>query len=221
MKNLTGCNFGRLKVIDIDLERTCEANKRRTYWICKCKCGNLMSTRSDGLQSGHTKSCGCLKKEQNKINLSKAHTHKQSNTKLYAVWNSMKMRCHNKQNGSYPRYGGRGIKVCREWFKSYEPFYNWAMSNGYKEGLTIDRKNNSGNYEPSNCRWITNKEQCRNRRTNIKINYDSRIMTLMEFSEITKINYSCLLARCKRWISEYRGKTIDGERLLSTVERTG
>lgn len=85
---------------------------------------------------------------------------------LYRVWASMKSRCYNKKYHNYSDYGGRGIIICDAWINNYEIFHNWAIENGYKKGLSLDRENNNGNYEPSNCRWVTNKIQSRNRRSN-------------------------------------------------------
>ncbi|OGS41369.1 MAG: hypothetical protein A3K77_06340 [Euryarchaeota archaeon RBG_13_31_8] len=213
-KDLRDFKFNRLKPLYIDNERTI----KKVYWICKCDCGNIISTRSDSLQSGRVKSCGCIKKEQDKINLDRT-THDLSKTRIYKIWQHIKERCYSHNSHDFCRYGGRGIKVYNEWFKSFDTFYHWAINNGYKENLTIDRINNNGNYEPNNCKWSTYKEQANNRRTNIKINFNNKIITLLEFSEFTKISYHILRYRIKKWIREYRGNVIDGERLLHTVER--
>ena len=94
--------------------------------------------------------------------------HGMRNTRLYNIWRAMRQRCNNPQNNRYSVYGGRGISVCEEW-EVFENFYKWSMENGYKEDLTIDRKNTDGNYEPSNCRWATIKEQNRNKRYQRKL----------------------------------------------------
>lgn len=105
-------------------------------------------------------------------------------SKLYNVWNVMKQRCYNPNNKRYKDWGARGIAVCSEWKDDFMNFYEWAMSNGYKEGLTIDRIDNSGNYEPNNCRWITNKEQARNRRSNINYTINGETRCILEWCEI-------------------------------------
>lgn len=107
----------------------------------------------------------------------------------------MKTRCQNSKSKEYDRYGGRGITVCEEWKNDFMSFYNWAIANGYQEGLTIDRKDNDGNYEPSNCRWITRKEQMNNCSRNHLITIDGETHTIKEWSEITGVPASRITAR--------------------------
>ena len=109
--------------------------------------------------------------------------HVQSN-KLYAVWSCMKQRCYNPKNKRWNRYGGRGIKICEEWKNSFESFREWALSHGYSEGLTIDRINNDGNYEPDNCRWATYKEQNNNYSGNVIIEYNGERHTVTQWAEL-------------------------------------
>lgn len=192
--DLKGKRFGRLTVIHLDNTK----KKRQSYWFCKCDCGAIKSIRRDCLLSGNTKSCGCLKRDQDTINLTTHHSHMLSRSRLYNIWLSMKQRCENPKNSSYERYGGRGIKVCKKWSRSSKAFFDWALANGYSDHLTIDRIDNNGNYEPSNCRWVIDKTQCRNRRSNITVEYNNKKITLIELSEITGINHKVLYARYKR-----------------------
>ena len=125
----------------------------------------------------------------------------------------MKKRCNDKNTACYDRYGGRGIKVCEEWNNSFEPFFEWAMNNGYSEELTIDRIDNNGNYEPNNCKWSTNQEQCNNRRSNIKITIGNATKTLKEWCKIFEVDYGTVLPRYHR----YPDQTI--EELFSPIPR--
>ena len=188
--DLTGQKFGRLTVVGLD-----DKNTRKTYWICQCECGGIKSARSDSLLCGAIKSCGCMKKEQDRINLEANHSHKQSGTRIYHIWQGMKARCYNVNDSHFHRYGGRGIVVCEEWKYSFQAFYEWAINNGYSEDLTIDRINNDGNYEPSNCRWATPKEQANNRNTNIYITIGNETKTLLYWCNMFKIDYRTVLAR--------------------------
>ena len=127
-----------------------------------------------------------------------AKTHGDSKSPLYAVWCTMKARCNQPNSTKYNIYGGRGIRVCDQWVNSYEAFKNWAINNGYKHGLTIDRIDVNGNYSPDNCRWTTPKEQARNTRTNHYVEYDGEVFTLIELSEKYNINYDLLKVRINK-----------------------
>lgn len=186
--DLTGQKFGKLKVI----EYAGLTKDKRAKWKCKCDCENVIVVCGKELRNGHTQSCGCFRKER----VSECHkTHGQTNTKLFYVWQTMRKRCYQKNNKDYKDYGGRGIKVCDEWQINFQAFYDWAMLNGYKEGLTIERKDTNGNYEPSNCKWATQKEQCNNRRNNHLITYNGKTQTLQKWANEYKINRQTLSSR--------------------------
>lgn len=219
--NLIGRKFGRLTVIGID-----DRGTRKTYWVCQCDCGNIKSARSDSLQCGAIKSCGCMKKEQDRVNLTANHIHKQSGTRIYEIWQGLKGRCNNIHDTRYDRYGGRGIFVCEEWEHDFEAFYKWALSNGYKDSLTIDRIDNDGNYCPENCRWATVKEQCNNRETTIKITIGNATKSLSEWCEIFELDYSTTIQKYHRngFISidelfNSKGQYRGNQQTADTVER--
>lgn len=154
--DLSGRKFGRLTVI----ERYSNIGKHAA-WLCKCECGRTKAVRSDHLLYKKTVSCGCFEDESRKSGNHYIHGGKHS--RLYNIWCGMRKRCTNKNCAAYDNYGGRGIKVCNEW-QRFEPFRDWALSNGYSDELSIDRINVNGNYEPTNCRWSDAKDQANNRR---------------------------------------------------------
>ena len=108
--------------------------------------------------------------------------HGKYKTRLYRTWSRIKTRCYNKNFQHFKHYGGRGITVCDEWLHDFMAFYDWAISNGYADNLTIDRIDVDGNYEPSNCRWITNEEQQNNRRNNIHLTYKGKTQTITQWA---------------------------------------
>lgn len=164
--DLTGQKYGRLTVIE-RAGRT--AHGEHAKWVCLCECGNVTTVIGKNLRNGNTTSCGCAHKEQ-MSQIGKANrTHGKSHTRLHKVWAGMIGRCYNPRKPYYKWYGGRGITVCDEWRNDFQSFYDWAMANGYdpdapRWDCTIDRIDVDGNYEPSNCRWVTMAEQNKNKR---------------------------------------------------------
>lgn len=153
-KSYIGKRYGRLTVVDVEY-------KCVRKFKCRCDCGNIYYAVPHDLEDGSVKSCGCLKDDisENAV----------SYDRLYKVWQDMKIRCGNEKCKGYRNYGGRGITICDEWKNNYRAFKEWAYSNGYNENAefgecTIDRIDVNGNYEPSNCRWITIQEQQKNKR---------------------------------------------------------
>ncbi|MFY0744746.1 hypothetical protein AB1K09_19965 [Solibacillus silvestris] len=198
LKDLTGNRFGRLMVIGLSERKV----GRKSYWNCKCDCGTIKEIRGDVLTSKReprTLSCGCLRNEQAVKNIEKNHKHKSSGTRLYHIWQNMKARCYNANDNSYGNYGGRGIEICDEWLNDFAKFKEWALNNGYKESLSIERHNVNGNYEPSNCSWIELNEQANNRRSTKWVHYEGKDISLKELSELTNINYGTLARRYKTY----------------------
>ena len=185
--DLTGQRFGRLVV----LERARNSSQGTAMWRCQCDCGNITVVRSYLLKKGRTKSCGCQKYEVHT-------THEQSGTRLYRIWAAMKSRVTNPNNTNYSDYGGRGITLFDAWME-FEPFYEWAIKNGYSDELTIDRIDNDKGYSPDNCRWVTRKEQDENRRCNHLITYKGETKTLSQWAEHFHIPYGTLRTRLVKY----------------------
>lgn len=193
LTNLSGKRYGKLTVQKLLYSKKQNDGKHYShYYLCRCDCGNEKIVVNSNLLTGNTQSCGCLKKE--KPNHKK---HNLSKHKLYRVYKTMINRCYNPKNISFKIYGKRGIAVCKEWQQDFMIFYNWAINAGYKEGLSIDRIDVNGNYEPTNCRWATTKEQSNNRRTNRFISYKGETHTISQWERITGIDHRKISARLK------------------------
>lgn len=187
LDDLTGKKFGKLTV----LKRSEKRSKSGTLWDCVCSCGKEVTVFSSNLKRGTSTSCGCNKK----INPN-SKKHGMSDSRIYRIWSLMKSRCNNKNSRAYPRYGGRGIKVCDEWNEPSN-FFNWAMENGYREDLTIDRIDNNGDYCPENCRWVSMKEQENNTSRNIFFSMDGETKSLTQWCDCFNMPYAAVRKRIK------------------------
>jgi len=174
-------------------------------WLCRCDCGNEKIVRGSHLIYGHTKSCGCLLKEHKGRPLKYWHPKINITSNIYMIWAGMIQRCTNSNNKAYKNYGGRGIKVCDRWLK-FENFYKDVGDP--PEGLTLDRINNNGNYEPNNWRFATRKKQNRNTRKNHLFTYNNEIKCLPELSEKYNINIKTLTSRLNKDLSIKEALTI-------------
>ena len=124
--------------------------------------------------------------------------HGKRKTRLYRIWANIKTRCYNERDPHFERWGNRGITMCDEWKDNFQNFYDWSMSHGYSDDLTIDRIDNNGNYEPSNCRWVDMRTQSRNNSRNHIVKLNGIERPLIEWTEIYKINYKTVRDRLKR-----------------------
>ena len=179
--DLTNKRFSRLIV----LKKYGHNKYNQITWLCKCDCGNLIIVSGNSLTRNNTRSCGCLYQDYLHNPRPNTQKHGKSNSRLYHIWRDMKLRCYNEKQIGYKNYGARGIKVCDEWLNKtdgFVNFYKWSINNGYKENLTLDRINNDGNYEPTNCKWSTTMEQANNTRSNRFITYKNKTKTIAEWS---------------------------------------
>lgn len=191
--DLTGKTYGRLAVIGLSPKKS----GRKSFWVCSCECGNKKLIRSDSLKDGSVQSCGCLKKEMDKVNLSTVR-HSESHTRLHNIWLGIKKRCLNPKDAGYKRYGGRGITMCDEWAQSYEAFRDWANNNGYAGNLTIERIDVNLGYSPKNCTWIPFIEQANNRQGTIWVEWNGEVQNLRQWADELGIKYSTLNGRYHR-----------------------
>lgn len=191
LKDITGQRFGKLVAIE-----PCGREKSGVVrWRCKCDCGNFTEVSGTSLRAGTTKSCGCGVIEGLKIGWERP-THKQSRTRLYSIWCGMKSRTSEKADARHKKdYYDRGIRICDEWEHSYEAFMDWALANGYSEGLTIDRIDNNGNYCPENCRWVTLAEQANNKRNNRNYTFNGKTQNIQQWARELNVSEDMLRGR--------------------------
>lgn len=174
-----GNKYGKLEVIKLLREEKYASGQKKYVWLCKCDCGETCEKDNSMLLSAKMPSCGCQKLHYK--------THSMTHTRIYNIWSNMKTRCYAKSCLS-KTYQKRNIKVCDEWKNSFIAFYNWSMQNGYKDNLSIDRIDNSGDYEPNNCRWTDKITQENNTSKNVLVLINGEVHTLAEWGRIMNIS---------------------------------
>lgn len=187
----TGMKFGRWKVIGPAPNHITSGGYPVSMWDCVCECGEKRAVRGNDLRLGKSTSCGC-----SLIDNPNSKKHGETGTPLYMVYHGMRARCYNENNKDYHHYGGRGIAICDEW-QDYEKFRDWAMLNGYQDGLSIERNNVNGDYSPENCRWANKREQSINKRTTVYLTAFGETKPLVVWAEERKISDATLRRRIK------------------------
>jgi len=192
-----GDKFGRIAVLGVPFYFSATGKNRKQYVVVSCECGKVYMVACECLLTGVIKSCGCGKRK-----------HGLSHLKLYRVWGSMLRRCNDSSIDSYKNYGGRGIRVCEAW-SDFVAFHDWAFASGYREGLFIDRIDNDGNYEPSNCRWVTRRESQNNTRATIFATAFGVTKTALDWAndERCVVGHKTLVARLKSGIEHHEAIT--------------
>jgi hypothetical protein len=205
-QDLTGQTFGRLTVIAFAGMR-----RRLSYWLCRCQCGKTLDVYRGHLRDGHTRSCGCLVGAVTRARLLGTigvnATHGKHNSAEYGIWDCIKGRCENPRNRGWSYYGGRGIRVCEEWSKSFEAFFAFVGERPSPKH-SIDRIDTNGNYEPGNVRWATRNEQQRNRRDSRRITHEGLTLSVWDWAERTGIPALVIWDRFRRGWSPARSLTV-------------
>ena len=195
VQNLVGQKFGLLTVIELDhpVQKINEKGQKDGilyYYKCLCECGQEKIVNGFYLLGNRVKSCGCLKHKGTHF------THGLGKPDTFSHWVNMKTRCLNKNNVKYKNYGGRGITICDEWL-SFENFHYWTINNGFNKDLTLERIDVNGNYEPSNCTWITMEQQAKNKRNSKIITYNGLTMNVAEWSKYLGLGRETVRERLK------------------------
>lgn len=208
--NLIGDRFGRLTVIS----KNGKTKWGNITWKCVCDCGKTVIIPGGRLKSGHTKSCGCLAYD---MHVKQLETHGYTTggrSRTLTIWCGMKARCLNPKSISYRNYGARGISICREWL-SFKAFHEWAIANGYSDGLQLDRIDNDGDYCPSNCRWVTRTENARNTRATHLITLNGKTQCAAAWIEELGISKSTFYEALRKgqtyFVNHYCPKKIEAQ----------
>lgn len=191
----TGKRFGKLYVVGL----YGKIGNDRSVWV-RCDCGNEREMGQYKLTKAvkPARSCGCAVLENH------PSTHNLTTHPLYPIWRAMRSRCYNEKSKSYPLYGARGITIGEEWKGDPKSFIDWLETNGYKKGLQIDRKDNDGPYSPDNCRVVTRKVNCNNRRDNVKVELDGKEYTVSELVDLSGRQHNTIYRRLRRGMSAYQ-----------------
>lgn len=221
---MIGRQFGEWTVIAFD---GCDG--KNTTYLCRCSCGTERHLRKNVLIHGLSKSCGCKRGEhisvatKNKSKTPHSNPFKgtgEGKTRLHVIWDGMKKRCNCLTDKHYKWYGARGIKVCNEWSNSFQTFKTWALENGYEPSLEIDRIDNDGNYEPSNCRWVTRQQQMYNTRRNRMITYNGETKCMSEWGKAMNLSPDLIYDRLKRGWSIEKTLTTPVKKSCGKVKKS-
>lgn len=194
-----GLRYGWLRAISFSHRKN-----RDDFWLFECDCGSRKVMRERGPRQGKVKSCGCYQK----FVMARNAKHGMYGTKLYYVHKSMMGRCYDRNHQSFKDYGGRGITVCKAWRHDKAAFFKWALSNGYKEGLQIERRDNMKGYSPSNCTWVTGLMNSNNKRNNRYLTWRGRTLTYSQWSRIVGLSKNMI-----------RGRILKGWSVVDTLTR--
>lgn len=201
LKDLTGKRYGRLVVIGRDKDYISPTGRKIVRWKCQCDCGNTVSTTAIHLTNGDTLSCGCYGTERRRKSISSRNLrHEKSRTRIYHLYQNMKYRCYNSGAANYSAYGGRGIRICDEWLgeNGFENFFNWSISNGYRDDLSIDRIDVNGNYSPENCRWADEEVQHNNTQRSVRLTLEGRTQTAAQWAKELGVDRHTIYDRLRK-----------------------
>lgn len=201
--------FGRLVLTGVSFLQPMYGQLRRVV-EATCECGVTKLFPFSSLTSKETQSCGCLRRD---VSRERMTSHNLTNHPLFTIWVAMKQRCYNHRHKSYPDYGGRGIRVCDEWRDDFQKFHDWCIINGYKKGYDLDRRDNDGNYEPDNCRFVTREVSSRNTRRNKMITAFGETKCLFDWGKDARCAIS-VWGLIRRYNS---GLWTDMEKMITTA----
>ena len=201
--------YGMLTIIEKAPDIALPCGQKNKAFLCRCDCGREKVIRKVHLFRGRIKSCGCLGKD----------VYGESNTKLYTVWNSIRTRCKPNHHEKHI-YHDRGISVCKEWLDSFQAFKSWAIENGYKHGLQIDRIDNYLGYSPENCRFVDSKTNCNNRRNTMYVQYEGKKESLRMLVDRLKIEveFATIYGRIKRGWDPYKAIHTPARKLTKRIK---